>query len=54
MFIHVLILRVFLFAGHVVNMWRFDTNQQRLFVSRSLLFTDLMKFTELQNILQTM
>ncbi len=40
--------------GHVINMWRFDTNQQRLFISRSLLFTDIMKFTELQNILQTM
>ncbi|XP_038048580.1 uncharacterized protein LOC119722498 [Patiria miniata] len=40
--------------GHVINMWRFDTNQQRLFVSRSLLFTDPMTFNELRCILQTM
>ncbi|XP_022087893.1 uncharacterized protein LOC110977777 [Acanthaster planci] len=40
--------------GHVINMWRFDMNQQRLFVSRSLLFTDPMKFNELHSILQTM
>ncbi|XP_006824671.1 uncharacterized protein LOC102801739 [Saccoglossus kowalevskii] len=38
--------------GYVVNLWRYDGDQRRLYIARSLLFTNLQTFIEIKTVLE--
>lgn len=40
--------------GHVVNLWRYSEACQKLFISRSFLFTNVMDFVQLKEILENL
>eukprot|EP00057_Strongylocentrotus_purpuratus_P004365 XP_003728540.1 PREDICTED: uncharacterized protein LOC100889051 isoform X2 [Strongylocentrotus purpuratus] len=40
--------------GHVVNLWRYSEARQKLFISRSFLFTNVMDFVQLKEILENL
>ncbi|XP_072023662.1 uncharacterized protein [Amphiura filiformis] len=40
--------------GHIINLWRYDTPNRQLYISRSLLFLDIMLFNEVKGMLQCM
>lgn len=38
--------------GHVINLWRFSEATQKLYISRSFLFTNVMDFVQLKELLE--
>ncbi|XP_077981875.1 uncharacterized protein LOC144436887 [Glandiceps talaboti] len=38
--------------GHVINLWRYDTQQRQLYIARSFLFTHLQNFLEVKSVLE--